>query len=70
MLLTEWNWDDAISVRCEEAREEKALEIARKMKELGEPIEKIQIFTGLSTEVIQQISQAKFHLPQPNVRYL
>jgi predicted transposase/invertase (TIGR01784 family) len=34
---------------------EKALEIARKMKEMGEPIEKIQTITGLSTESIEKI---------------
>ena len=39
-----------------EGNAEKALEIARKMKELGDPIEKIQVITGLSSEVIQQIS--------------
>jgi predicted transposase/invertase (TIGR01784 family) len=34
---------------------EKALEIARKMKEMGEPIEKIQTITGLSIESIEQM---------------
>ena len=60
MLLTEWNWDDAKEVWQEEAREEgenkKALEIARKMKNAGRPIVEIEEFTGLSSEVIQQIS--------------
>jgi len=34
---------------------EKALEIARKMKEIGDPIEKIQIITGLPTETIETL---------------
>ena len=54
MLLTEWNWDDALDVRYEEGREEgelkKALEIARKMKNLGELSEKIYEVTGISPE--------------------
>ena len=41
--------------RAEGSFEEKQ-KIARKMKELGDPIEKIQVITGLSSEEIQQIS--------------
>jgi predicted transposase/invertase (TIGR01784 family) len=37
-----------------ESRTEK-LEIARKMKEMGDPIEKIQIITGLSAETIERM---------------
>ena len=36
-------------------RDEKALEIARKMKEFGDSIEKIQAITGLSAEVIETL---------------
>jgi predicted transposase/invertase (TIGR01784 family) len=39
----------------QQGREEGILEIARKMKEMGEPIEKIQTITGLSTETIEQM---------------
>ena len=38
-----------------EGKEEKALEIARKMKEMGDPIEKIHTITGLPTETIEQM---------------
>ena len=59
MLLTEWNWDDAKEVWQEEAREEgeqkKALDIARKMKEMGDSPEKIYTITGISPEHIEQI---------------
>jgi predicted transposase/invertase (TIGR01784 family) len=56
MLLTEWNWDDAKEVWQEEAREEgradASREIARKMREMGDSPEKIQLLTGLSPETI------------------
>ena len=60
MLMTEWNWDDALDVRFEEGREEgleegrteKTLEIARKMKELGDSPEKIHAITGISPDNI------------------
>ena len=67
MLITEWNWDDALDVRYEEGREdglekghkegreEGILEIARKMKNAGRPISEITEFTGLSPETIGQI---------------
>ena len=38
-----------------EGRAEKAHEIARKMKEMGDPVEKIQAITGLSAETIEQV---------------
>jgi len=37
------------------AREEAKLEIARKMKELGDSVEKIGVVTGLSFEIIEQL---------------
>ncbi|MCL2411796.1 MAG: Rpn family recombination-promoting nuclease/putative transposase [Treponema sp.] len=63
MLLTEWNIEDAKEVWQEEAWEtghavghtEGKLETARKMKEFGEPIEKIQMFTNLDAETIQTL---------------
>jgi predicted transposase/invertase (TIGR01784 family) len=38
-----------------EGRADEKLEIARKMKEMGDSIEKIHTITGLSTETIEQI---------------
>ena len=60
MLLTEWNWDDAKEVWHEEGREEgeqkKALEIARKMKEMGDTPERIHVITGLSPACIEHLN--------------
>ena len=39
----------------QEGRTDEKLEIARKMKEMGDSIEKIQIITGLSAETIEQM---------------
>jgi hypothetical protein len=75
MLMTEWNWDDALACRYEEGREEglekgreegreeglekghteKALEIARKMKNAGRSLSEITEFTGLPAETIKKI---------------
>ena len=63
MLLTEWNWDDALEVRYKEGREEgheegleeSRIQIARKMKTAGRPLSEITEFTGLSPEAIEQI---------------
>jgi predicted transposase/invertase (TIGR01784 family) len=64
MLITEWNWDDAKAVWYEEGLEagvekgftkgtrQKQLEIARKMKLSGLPVEQIAEYTGLSAEEI------------------
>jgi len=38
-----------------EGRAEEKLEIARKMKEMGDPVEKIHTVTGLSFETIEQM---------------
>jgi len=38
-----------------EGQEEKAIEIARKMKEMGDPIERIHAITGLPTETIERL---------------
>jgi predicted transposase/invertase (TIGR01784 family) len=46
---------DAREEGRQEGREEGILEIARKMKEIGDPVEKIQTITGLSAENIEQI---------------
>jgi predicted transposase/invertase (TIGR01784 family) len=39
----------------QKGRAEGILEIARKMKEMGDPIEKIQTITGLQKETIEQL---------------
>jgi predicted transposase YdaD len=39
----------------ERGRKEGILEVARKMKEMGDPIEKIQTITGLPTETIESM---------------
>ena len=63
MLLTEWNTEDAIAVRCEEAREdaleEKTLEIAQNLLNEGMKPEFIQKATGLDLGTIQKLNKAK-----------
>ena len=49
------DYTSSIDYAREEGRAEKALEIARKMKEMGDPIEKIQTITGLTTEAIEHM---------------
>ena len=39
----------------EQGQDQKALEIARKMKDMNEPIEKICTITGLSAEAVQKL---------------
>jgi len=57
MLLTEWNWDEALATRFQEGREEgiwKGIEqTARKALAQGFPVEVIQSITGLSLEAIK-----------------
>jgi predicted transposase/invertase (TIGR01784 family) len=63
MLMTEWNWDDAIAVAREEGledgreegAEETKVEIARNAFGLGIPAETVQKMTGLDMEVIAGI---------------
>ena len=59
MLLTEWNWDDALAVRYEEGIEdgwEKSREeIARKLKVRGRPLVEIIEDTGLPADVIEKL---------------
>jgi predicted transposase/invertase (TIGR01784 family) len=55
MLLTEWNWDDAKEVWQEEEREkayQEKLDIARKMKTRGTPLDQIAEDFGLPLEEI------------------
>jgi predicted transposase/invertase (TIGR01784 family) len=59
MLMTEWNWDDALAVRFEEGyeegREDKQEEIARKALAKGLSIEIIHDITGLDDEAIRKL---------------
>jgi predicted transposase YdaD len=54
LLKGELDWQSGMAEAKCEGRAEKALEIARKMKEMGDPIEKIQAITGLPPETIEQ----------------
>jgi predicted transposase/invertase (TIGR01784 family) len=72
MLMTEWNWDDALAVRFEEGMEkglekgmekglEKGLEkgrveIARNALAEGASVEFVNKITGLDMETIKNIS--------------
>ena len=61
MLLTEWNWDDCIAVRSEEAREdgrkEASLSIARNLLSEGSTPEFVHRTTGLSMDEISKLRQ-------------
>jgi predicted transposase/invertase (TIGR01784 family) len=68
MLLTEWNWDDALAVSKEEGWEEgreegreegevrKAEEIAKNALIEGASVEFIRRITGLDPETIRNLS--------------
>ena len=61
MLMTEWNWDDALAVRYEEGhedgweegREDEKLEIARNLLAKGSSLEFVQEITGLDMDTIE-----------------
>jgi predicted transposase/invertase (TIGR01784 family) len=63
MLMTEWNWDDALAIRYSEGLEEgmeKGLEegreeIARNALAKGLPVEMIRDITGLDAETINAL---------------
>ena len=59
MLMTKWNWDDAIKVWQNEGREEgmaeRTVEIAGKMKADGQSLEEIAKYTGLDLEAIVKL---------------
>jgi hypothetical protein len=55
MLLTEWNWDDAMDVRFEEGGDERAEKIARSMKNDGKPLDEIIKYTGVPIETIEKL---------------
>jgi predicted transposase/invertase (TIGR01784 family) len=59
MLMTEWNWDDALAVAREEGREdgleEEKLRIARNLLAKGSTFEFVQEITGLDMETIENL---------------
>jgi predicted transposase/invertase (TIGR01784 family) len=55
MLLDDWNQDEYVEVRCEEAREEEKLIIAKNLLSEGSTPEFVQRITGLSLEQIEEI---------------
>jgi hypothetical protein len=57
MLMTEWNWDDALAVRWEEGREEGREEIARNALTKGMSPEVVGEITGLDIETIRKLAE-------------
>jgi len=61
MLMTEWNWDDALAYRYEEGREEGIEEgsfnIAQNLVKMGLPIETVITATQLDPEKIKPLYQ-------------
>jgi len=55
MLLTEWNWDDALAVACEEGREEERIVIARNLLVKGSTPEFVSEITGLDLEIVNEL---------------
>jgi predicted transposase/invertase (TIGR01784 family) len=55
MLMTEWNWDDALAVRYEEGMEQEKLIIARNLLSKGCTPEFVQEITGLSMDEIAKL---------------
>ena len=59
MLLTEWNWDDALKVRKEEGMQKgmrkRAEQIARNMKSAGMDTNTIAKMTGLFVDDILRL---------------
>jgi len=49
------NEASALRYARDEGKAETTLEIARKMKSMGETVEKIHVFTGLPTETIEKM---------------
>ena len=55
MLMTEWNWDDALAVRYEEGQEDGVEKVAKNALVEGIPIEQIQKITGLDDKAIEKL---------------
>jgi len=52
MLMTEWNWDDALAYRYEEGRGEGLEKVARNALAQGASLDFIQKITGLDIQTI------------------
>jgi len=55
MIFTEWNWEDAIAVAKEEAREEDREEIAKNMIKKGYSVDEVIEVTNLSRKQIKDL---------------
>jgi len=55
MLLTEWNWDDALEVAREEGLEDGLELTARNALVKGFSVQTVQEITGLNLETIEEI---------------
>ena len=63
MLLTDWNWDEAMEVAKEEAWQDgraegerkRSFDIAKKLRMRGDPLDEIANLTGLTVEQIQNL---------------
>jgi predicted transposase/invertase (TIGR01784 family) len=56
MLMTEWNWDDALEVRYEDGKEDEREEIAKNALAEGASIEFVQKITGLDMETVSSLA--------------
>jgi hypothetical protein len=56
MLLTEWNWDDALRVREQDGVKKGLEEVARNALAEGMPVNMIRKITGLDTQTITQLA--------------
>jgi MoaA/NifB/PqqE/SkfB family radical SAM enzyme len=55
MLMTEWNWDDALEVRYEDGAEDEREKIAQNALAKGLSPELICTITGLDMETIKSL---------------
>jgi hypothetical protein len=56
MLMTEWNWDDALEVRYEDGREDEREVIARNALAKGASVEFVHEITGLDMETVTNLA--------------
>jgi len=55
MLMTEWNWDDALAVRYEEGRDDEKFKIAHNLLAKGSTPEFVRDITGLDMDAIRNM---------------
>ena len=56
MLMTEWNWDDALAVRFEEGWEEGREEAIKNLFEFGMAAEQIAHALKLPLDAVRQVT--------------